>query len=80
MFTIVAIICAFQIGKAVDWYNVVDRGSYDRAPEDERLWLLALHIRQDVKLIAFWLVASFVALGVIADLVALGVIALWWRH
>jgi hypothetical protein len=40
---------------------------YDRALQDERIWLLVLHVRQDLKLVAFALMGVLVMLGVIAD-------------
>ena len=67
-----------------DETNVSDRDIYDRASLDEerleRLGLLVLHIRQDLKAVVFLLGLVVEMLGVIADLVALGVIVLWWRH
>jgi hypothetical protein len=64
---------AFLAGTAVAWWvgrlNNVDRKDYDRLDDDEPRSLrraLLLHIRQDLKLIAFQLFAILVALGFIA--------------
>jgi hypothetical protein len=56
----------------VAWYanrtNEKDRSAYDRAGTGEDgVWHLVLHIRQDLKLIAFSLAAIIVMLGIIAD-------------
>jgi hypothetical protein len=60
---------AFFLLALITWYgnheNEKDRPSYDRAPDDIRL--LALHTRQDIKLIAFLLGGIIVMLGIIAD-------------
>ena len=67
MFTAVA----FGVTMLLAWYggrkNDQDRPTYDRALPDERIWLLVLHIRQDLKLVAFFLGGVIIMLGVIAD-------------
>jgi hypothetical protein len=40
---------------------------YERALDSERIWLLVLHIRQDLKTVAFLLGGVMVLLGIIAD-------------
>ena len=66
MFTAVA----FGVTMLLAWYggrkNDQDRPTYDRALPDERIWLLVLHIRQDLKLVAFFLGGVIIMLGVIA--------------
>ena len=60
---------AFLLTLAIAWFtgrmNERDRREYDRHPDDQ--WLLLLHSRQDLKLIAFSLFGVIVMLGVIAD-------------
>jgi hypothetical protein len=56
--------------RQVDRWNEKDRPMYDGASDD--YWLLLLHIREDVRLIATILFVSlrvglFIAAGVIAD-------------
>lgn len=57
---------------AIAWWvsrnNNRDRASYDNQPtNDPGLWLLLLHLRQDIAL-AVWLLAGIlIMLGVIAD-------------
>ncbi len=67
MFTIGAIVLV----TALVWYanraNNSDRSAYDEAPGDTSNWLLLLHIRQDIKLVAFLLAGVVILLGVIAD-------------
>ena len=84
MFTFAARFFCNRLLRYADETNVSDRDIYDRASLDEerleRLGLLVLHIRQDLKAVVFLLGLVVEMLGVIADLVALGVIVLWWRH
>lgn len=47
--------------------NEADRKTYDALGADDRVWLVQLHARQDLKLIAISLAAILVMLGVIAD-------------
>ncbi|MHC2255826.1 hypothetical protein ACVILK_005518 [Bradyrhizobium embrapense] len=65
MFTVGAVLLIFLIL----WYgsraNEQDRPEYDRAPNDTRM--LALHSRQDIKLVVFLLGGIIVMLGIIAD-------------
>lgn len=67
MFTIIA----FALTVFIAWFagrtNEKDRSSYDTTPTDLRDWILLLHARQDLKLIAFLLFGVIVMLGVIAD-------------
>lgn len=64
MFTLIA----FAVGAGVTLYagrmNEQDRRDYDRTDD---LRPLVLHIRQDLKLISFLMLALIVMLGVIAD-------------
>jgi hypothetical protein len=59
---------AFVLMSAIAWYagrkNESDRSRYD---SDDRLWPLVLHIRQDLKLVAFLLAGVIIMLGVVAD-------------
>jgi hypothetical protein len=67
MFTGVAIL----IGCLLVWYagrsNEKNRPQYDNLPPEDQLWLVTLHARQDLKLIAFLLLGIMVMLGIIAD-------------
>lgn len=68
MFTFAAfalfVVIAFAAGRA----NAGDRRSYDAQPSDDPgLWLLLLHVRQDLKLVAYLLGGIMVMLGVVAD-------------
>jgi hypothetical protein len=65
MFTVGAILITALLVWFAHKGNEQDRPTYDRA--DDRIWLLVLHIRQDLKLIAFLLCGVMVMLGVIAD-------------
>jgi hypothetical protein len=47
--------------------NEKDRPMYDVALDSDRIWLLVLHIRGDLKLVAFLLAGVMVLLGIIAD-------------
>ena len=67
MFTLGAIILTGATMVFANRMNEADRATYDRTPEDQQRWLVALHTRQDLKLIAFLLAGILVALGVIAD-------------
>jgi len=56
----------------VAWWAIRDnnreRETYDANPaEDQGIWLLLLHIRQDAKLVSYLLAAVVVMLGVLAD-------------
>ena len=51
------------------WTNKKGRPDYDRnAPDEQSRWLLMLHIRQDLKVIAYLLAGNIVLLGILADL------------
>ena len=60
---------AFLLITFLAWYgsrgNTSDRKDYDQQSSDT--WLLTLHIRQDIKIIVFFLGGIIVMLGVIAD-------------
>jgi hypothetical protein len=62
---------ALLLTTAIMWFaskmNDRDRSMYDRATPDDRVWILVLHVRQDLKLIAFLLAGTMIMLGVIAD-------------
>jgi len=64
MFTLGAIALTGLLFWTAQKANEKDRSIYD---SDDRVWLLALHIRQDLKLIAFVLAGVMVMLGIIAD-------------
>ncbi len=66
MFTVGAIALVTMFAWHVGRLNEKDRAQYDTGP-DLKEWLLLLHVRQDVKLIAFLLAGILVMLGVIAD-------------
>jgi hypothetical protein len=44
-----------------------DRASYDRSNLDPGVFLLLLHLRHDLRLIAFLLFGVIVMLGIVAD-------------
>jgi hypothetical protein len=68
MFTLGAIVFATLIGWYANRANNSDRKEYNSAtPDDRTLVLLTLHVREDVKLIAFLLAGILVMLGVVAD-------------
>jgi hypothetical protein len=68
MFTAGAFILMILIAWFVQRKNEQDRPMYDRAAaRDEGIRLLVLHVRQDLKLVAFALMGVLVMLGVIAD-------------
>ncbi len=68
MFTLVAVVLASLLMWAADRGNRRDRKlEYDRLTEVERMVALALHSRQDLKIISFLLVGIMVLLGIIAD-------------
>jgi hypothetical protein len=69
MFTLLAAIWRAQIAHAVDSFNVGDRADPEPRPDSPYAiyWHLVLHIRQDLKFIAFQLFAVLIALGVIVD-------------
>jgi len=67
MFTAGAVALVIVIALAADRTNKRDRREYDATPDDLRMRVLLLHVRQDVKLIAFALGGILVMLGVIAD-------------
>lgn len=65
MFTTIAFVLATALALFASWANKSDRRDYDRNGPD--LWPVTLHMRQDLKLIAFLLFGVIVMLGVIAD-------------
>jgi len=67
MFTTIAFVMACLIAWYVGRANEKDRRIYDQTAPHLRDWLLLLHIRQDLKLIAFLLGGIIVMLGVVAD-------------
>ena len=63
---------AFALVILIAWFtgrrNEEDRPGYDRARDrGDDLWQLTLHIRQDLKLVAFLLGGVIIMLGVVAD-------------
>jgi hypothetical protein len=67
MFTTIAFFATALIAWWVEWLNNKDREEYNRRDDDEVRRHLLLHIRQDLKLIAFMLMGIMVMLGIIAD-------------
>ena len=67
MFTVGALVLATAIAWLANRYNEQDRSTYDRSLPDDRIWILVLHARQDLKLIAFLLFGVIVMLGIVAD-------------
>jgi hypothetical protein len=68
LFTIAAVVLVILILRAVDNYTVADGNVYERCSSDEeRLWLAVLHIRQDLKIIVFFMSAIIIALWVVLD-------------
>ena len=67
MFTVGAIILTIVLAWVANRGNEKDRPEYDKTPTDLREWLLLLHARQELKMIAFLLGGILVMLGVIAD-------------
>ena len=67
MFTVGAFVLVILLAWYAGRKNEQDRLSYDRAPPEDRMWELVLHIRQDLKLVAFLLGAVVVMLGIVAD-------------
>jgi hypothetical protein len=67
MFTIGAIALCILLAWLAQRKNEIDRKTYDQTPEHLQQWMLLLHTRQDLKLIAFLLCGILVMLGVLAD-------------
>ena len=67
MFMVGAIFFSVLLVWLADKANKKDRPIYDGALDNDRIWLLVLHIRQDLKLVAFLLGGVMVLLGIIAD-------------
>lgn len=67
MFTAGALALTILLAWFAQRKNEEDRLTYDQTPDNLRVWLIALHVRQDLKLVAFLLGGITVMLGVIAD-------------
>ena len=67
MFTIGAFVLICLIAWFAARANEQERPKYDQALRDENISLLVLHVRQDLKLVAFVLGGILLMLGVIAD-------------
>jgi hypothetical protein len=67
MFTVIAFVLLILLAWLVQRKNEKDRSTYDGTPSDLREWLLLLHLRQDMKLVAFLLGGILIMLGVVAD-------------
>lgn len=65
MFFLFALALVTVAGWLANRGNEKDRRQYDADPDSLRL--LALHARQDLKLIAFLLAAAILMLGVVAE-------------
>jgi hypothetical protein len=70
MFMLVALVLLFLANWVAIWGNKRDQSTYDseRQRGDDAHWLLLLHIRQDLKVVAFLLGGIMVLLGILADL------------
>ena len=69
MFTVGACFLVALLVWLATWTNKKDRPDYDRnAPDELSRWLLLLHIRQDLRVMAFLLGGVMVLLGILADL------------
>jgi hypothetical protein len=69
MFTLVSFFLSKSIGSYADDCNANERNRPVAILSDDEVRTAILQARQDLKLIAFFLAAIFVALAVIADLV-----------
>lgn len=67
MFTFGAGLLVSIIARTAYRGNEKDRETFDRYNDAELARVVALHVRQDLKLIVFLLAAVIVALGVVAD-------------
>lgn len=67
MFTFGAVVLIAIIGLLATSSNTRGRPEYHRAPSEFREWILLLHARQDLRLIAFLLGGVIVMLGIVAD-------------
>jgi hypothetical protein len=63
MFTTIALIAAALIGWRASRQNNTDLATYNRYDDDEAIRHLLLHTRQDLRLIAYLLVAILIMLG-----------------
>ncbi len=71
MFSFIAVCLFVLIAVAVERFNNKDRPEYDSSQtNDIGQWVLLLHIRQDLKLVAFLLGGVILMLGIIADRLA----------
>jgi hypothetical protein len=69
-FTVGAGLMVALVGRRGERANDEDRRDYDRMSGEERRYRLLLHIRQDVKLIAFALFGIMIMLGVMLGIIA----------
>jgi hypothetical protein len=67
MFTVIAMALVGIVAWNVSRVNDKERRIYDDAPPDDRTWLVLLHIRQDMQLVAYLLGLIAVMLGIVAD-------------
>jgi hypothetical protein len=67
MFTLLAIGLVVLLIFLAKRMNEQDRPIYIEDEQTDRTWRLVLHIRQDLKLITFFLGGVIVMLGVLAD-------------
>jgi hypothetical protein len=69
MFTVIAFVGVGLIAGYTMRVNAKERYRYDdnRTAIDERMFLLLLHVRQDMQLIVYLLAGAIVMLGIIAD-------------
>jgi len=67
MFTLLAIGLVVLLIFLAKRMNEQDRPIYTEDEQTDRTWRLVLHIRQDLKLITFFLGGVIVMLGVLAD-------------
>ncbi len=64
MFTIAAVILITAAAWLANRDNSKERGGYEHSQDN---WVLLLHLRQDMKLVAFLLGAAIIMLGIVAD-------------
>ena len=67
MFTTIAFLLVALLAWMGSRGNNKDREAYEQSRGTEGIWLLTLHIRQDLKLATFFLGGVIVMLGVVAD-------------
>jgi hypothetical protein len=67
MFTIIAFVSMGLIGWAGRWQNEQERSQYEPTPSDDHVWLILLHMRQELRLVAYLPAAVVIMHGIVAD-------------